>query len=457
MRSALILSLLLLWNCGLAAQDTTTTQVTVPDNSTSAPVFLTTSELLSSGTLDDIVASYTLKARRLRARDEQTSRIVTAFTSPLTTETEKLYADALSSVKFSRRADDLVASGIRQVLTAPPEIADDDLLRSGLEATYELFPHEMAREVRAIAESTTHPKLFAMACNYLLRHEGRTTASAELSKLLHDHFPEATTHPILMMLDRTLQHDKADLVKSIPDLADLLSRRFAPAYAVVYSLQRVDRRYPGLAIIRRPDSSFVRKPDGQLFAIPHLALSNSDLPGYITNGNTPEGIFSIIAITRSRNRAIGPTPLLETVLPFEATPEQYFHRPSETSWTLDLYKFQFPPSWRNYLPMEEGFYAGAAGRTEMIVHGTALDPEVHKGQPYYPITPTIGCMCAAEIWSDETGHPVMSNQFDLVKTYADAVGTTEGLGFLAIVNIDAKQQPVTLDDISPIVGRAEAK
>ena len=72
-----------------------------------------------------------------------------------------------------------------------------------------------------------------------------------------------------------------------------------------------------------------------------------------------------------------------------------------------------------------------------------MNPEYYSGKPYYPNTPTLGCLCAKEIWDDE-GNRVLSDQYALVQTYR-AAGNLNG--FLVVVEIDNKNKPITIDEI----------
>ena len=57
----------------------------------------------------------------------------------------------------------------------------------------------------------------------------------------------------------------------------------------------------------------------------------------------------------------------------------------------------------------EAYYAGKLGRSEIIAHGTTIDPEFYRGQIFYPCTPSLGCLCSPEIW-DEDGRISYSAQ-----------------------------------------------
>ena len=87
--------------------------------------------------------------------------------------------------------------------------------------------------------------------------------------------------------------------------------------------------------------------------------------------------------------------------------------------------------------MMEAWFAGKIGRTEIIAHGTAIDPEYFKNQPFYPLTPTMGCLCAKELWNNSTGHLLYSDQFDLGNTFQSTPGRT---GWLYVINLDDQQR-----------------
>jgi len=80
------------------------------------------------------------------------------------------------------------------------------------------------------------------------------------------------------------------------------------------------------------------RSDGSIFSVPQLARSISNLPGFLTNDSTPEGIFSLQGIDTSKNVFIGPTTNIQLVLPFETAPNQFFHKSDldDSVFTLHL-------------------------------------------------------------------------------------------------------------------------
>ena len=285
-----------------------------------------------------------------------------------------------------------------------------------------------------------------MCVNYLRNPE------IDLNRLYNEFIkkhPQQKDNPIIIML----KHDLISEKQKIPSIVDLLAKSFGKNEVIVYSLQRSNRDYPGLLIIKKSHGKFLRDTTGEIFSVQQLARSITDLPGYITNGNTPQGILSIQGIDFSKNDFIGPSPNLQLVLPFEVTPDVYFHSNfNDSIWDMDYYKNLLPQSWQNYLPIYESFYAGKAGRNEIIAHGTTIDPSFYADEPYYPYTPSLGCLTTKEIWSNESGKIIESDQIKFMNAFKQA-GSNKG--FLIVVNINDEQSPVSLDEIKSIILKAE--
>lgn len=312
--------------------------------------------------------------------------------------------------------------------------------RALLEAVYCLYPDEFLEEFFQVAQETSSPKLFAMAIHYSTRNQ--PGQNDKFQKLIEKRFPDWKENPILYMLHKDLEMNQ----QQMPLLIDMLEHPFEKGKTIIYSFQRNDRDYPGLTIIKRPDGKFVRTRDGSIFQIPHLARAISDLPGYITNGNTPQGIFSIQGIDVSSNVFIGQTPNLQLVMPYEISVQKFFHNKklTDTTWAQDLYRQLLPESWQFYSPIYEAFYAGKAGRTEIIAHGTTIDPEFYFGQPYYPNTPSLGCLTAKELWSSKNGKCLISDQLSFINAFRS---TKSKEGYWVVIELDDKKQPVVLDEI----------
>jgi hypothetical protein len=235
-----------------------------------------------------------------------------------------------------------------------------------------------------------------------------------------------------------------------PPLADWFRPDWMPGRPIVYSLQRPDRRHPGLALVRAADGRLVRGADGRLFHVPQLAFAASALPGTLTNGNTPQGLFTVVGAGTARNRWIGPTPYLHSMLPVEAGVADFLHRtvPADIRWERATYLDALPARWRDHLPVHEAWLAGLAGRNEILVHGMTQDPSWAEGHPWAPLAPSAGCLVTLEHWSPESGHGLRSDQLLLAQAF-----TRDGhdRGYLVVLELDDVPRPVTLDDLRALL------
>jgi hypothetical protein len=202
----------------------------------------------------------------------------------------------------------------------------------------------------------------------------------------------------------------------------------------------------GLALVRGADGKFARNADGTVFSQPMLARATTELPGTITNGNTPRGVFTIIGAGTATNKWIGPTPYLHSMIPIEAKVADYEHVESSEEWSEAKYASFLPASWRDYFPMKEAWLAGRAGRDDMIIHGTTINSGYYTGASYFPGTPSAGCLVSMETWSKADGKQLTSDQLTLAKAF-----TRDGRdrGYLVVVEIDGGAAPVSLAELLP--------
>jgi hypothetical protein len=317
--------------------------------------------------------------------------------------------------------------------------------RALLEFCYTNYAKEFSTPVMALKKATADPKIFAMCCEYLLRNTA--IAAGNLNKEINAKFPGQQEHPILKMLSAGREPGNYAAVQKM--LPVLLSNQFLPGKRVVYSLQRKNRNYPGIVLIRDSTGNFVKDDKGVIFNVPQLARSITNLPSYLTNGNTPQGIFRMQGFAVSTSNFIGPTPNIQLAMPYEIPVKSFMADSTitDTAWTADLYKQLLPAVCRNYFPLMGSYYASQAGRTETIAHGTTVDPAYYKGTSYWPLTPTLGCLCTKEIW-DATGKRTESNQQLLVNALAKAGGAD---GYLVVLELDDKQMPVSIKELAGFI------
>lgn len=381
---------------------------------------------------------------RIRAASAQ------ALAAPKDGAALREFAQALRLVAHYRTEVDTARPAL---LAALPSLDGQpaDLQRPLLTAAYTLYAADAAPLLRALLPRLAAPREFAIAAYALMQ----TRQPADLALIQSQLAQRDRDEPRLQALAQAVSAAQGVAQPARPPLADLLAVR--PGYPVVFSFQRPGRQQMGLALVRQADGRFVRRPDGGLFNIGQLALSSSGLPGTITLGNTPQGLFTIQGAGRAASNIwIGPTPYLHTKVPGEASVAEYEQRApgaSEPAWSLDRYRALLPMSWRDYAPLQEAWLAGRAGRDEMLMHGSTIDPRYYVGSRYYPGTPSDGCLVAMEYWSPE-GVMVHSDQIALLQAFT---GQGRDRGYMVLVELDAAPTPVALAEVIGAVLEAEAR
>lgn len=376
--------------------------------------------------------------------------IMKNFSFPLSGKSENSWKGAYWGCEISYFRDTLVYERLKEALRQYNE-RSSEFNRATLEALYTLYPAGFENDIRRIMKETNNSKHFALGAEYLLRVNCGNGAEREnILGLMAKKFPAWQNDPILFMLKYRLSKTKAIR----PGIADLLKHDFWKGRTVIFSFQRKNRNYEGITVILRPDGRLLKDSSGNIFHIKHLARSLSNLPGYLTNGSTPEGIYSVQKIDTSDNKFIGKTPLIVTALPYEVPPDLFFKdsKLKGISWSADLYRRMLPDSWVDYFPLYEAFYAGMAGRSEIVMHGTTIDPEFYKNDPYYPNTPSMGCMTAKEIYSSEDGRLVLSDQQKLIDAFT---GCCKKEAFLVVINIDGKEEELSINEIRGFIEEPE--
>ncbi len=362
---------------------------------------------------------------------------------PLTDSTEENWLDAFDAMELLNYKTPFIDARIRSAMDSV-EYRSNDFQKSILPLIYSLYPNNFVPQALSLAKQTNDPKLFAMCSEYLFMNNKKEIYKAVLLKRMDEMQLKAGKDaeiPFFTVLKNKL------LITAVkqPPVADLLAGTFLPGEMVIYSFQRKNRNYPGRVLVRGKDGKFIRDADGKYFTVAQLARSGTNMPGYLTNGNTPQGMFKVFGFAVSQGIFIGPTTNIQMVLPYEHSTDV---SDSVTQSLGDNYRFLLPSSWKNYYPFYEAYYAGKAGRTEIIAHGTTVNPAYYLKQPYYPLTPTQGCLCTKEIWSAVDGKRIQSDQQKLVDAVKKAGGAN---GYCVVIEIDDEQKPVSIKDILPFL------
>lgn len=393
-------------------------------------------------------AKNTTKANRIKEYRALIGSINTNLLLPLTDTTEADWQDAFYAMELINYQSPFTDNKLKAAFIAI-EKRSTDFQRAAIELIYTLKDKAHKSAVHNLMLQTGNSKVFAMCAEYLLLFNNSSLLNVELNTLINKKIStlkEANNYAILYSLSRRLGNRIPGIILPALHVAQLLAANYLKGNVVVYSIQRKNRNYPGIAIVKDINGNFITDNSGNIFTIPQLARSISNLPGYLTNGNTPQGIFRMFGFEVSKGSFIGPTENIQLTMPVETTVRHFLKDSvtADTIWTPELYKKLLPESLKNYQPLYESFQAGVAGRTEIIAHGTTVNPQYYTKRSYYPFTPTQGCLCSKEIWSSEDGIRIVSDQQKLVNAIKKAGGAD---GYYVVIEIDDQQKPVSLQEI----------
>jgi len=416
-----------------------------------ALILLSFVETRAQYSTESIKTGFALQAQRDNLKKNLYNyTIQQSFALPLNKETEYRYQSACWAITQFMVYNDLVRSGLFKLIKAYHDSLETETRRAFLEAMYAVKPPGFLPMMNKIAGEEKHPKLMAMAMAWVIREDPATLP--RMKALVTEKIRQDTANKILAALEHYLdQYGKLDMV---PSIHDLFAHQTIHGSKIIYSFQNRNRDYPGIAIIQKNDGSFEREDNGSISAFGQLARSASGLPYFITNGNTPQGIYAITGTGSSGNNFIGPTPNLQMAMPFEYYWKDFFSPETDTIQPEIAYNDLLPDSWKNFSAVHESFRAGLIGRTEIIAHGTTIDPEFFASKSFYPFTPTLGCLCAKEIWDPSSGRLKESEQLKMVNAYTR---TPERKGYLIVIDYFNQKRALTGADIEPIVNSFEQK
>lgn len=394
-----------------------------------------------------LYVSYTTNAEKIRLHDRLIKSIHSSLSIPLTDSTEEDWEDAFDAIEVllyhSPFSDQKIDHAFDSLDKRTAEFQ-----QALLEMIYANYPHKFLTQVNHLLYNTSDTSVFTFCSEYLLQ-QNNTEIIKNVQNLLRQNFAsQVETNPMLQMLQN---HISEKLNGYVPPGTNILSqifdKNFLKGNIIMYSIQRKDRDYPGIILIKDRYGNFITDSSGKIFTIPQLARSITNMPFYLHYGNTPQGIFLMHGFQVSMANFIGPTANVLLSMPAEVSIASFLHDDAITDsvWSLDDYKKIIPVSLQSFSPLYEAYYAGLCGRREIIAHGTTIDPSYYLHQPYYPLTPSEGCLCTKEIWN---GKRIESDQQKLINALLKAGGAE---GYCVVINIDNKKTPVTLNDVLPFI------
>ena len=397
-----------------------------------------------------LYTSYTTIAARAKLHERLVNySIIKNLSTPLNDSTEEKWEEAFDAIEIllykSPFSDKKIHGAFEEI-----ENRSIDFQKALLQLAYTNYPAVFDQQVKNLLHNTNDAKVFAMCAEYIFQQKKDSSFAHNINKIIETKFgDQGIIDPVLYMLQVRISENIKQVFLSKKLLAELLSKKFLPGQTVMYSIQRKNRDYPGLVLIRNGNGDFIKDSNGIIFSTPQLARSTTNLPFYLRGGNTPQGIFLMHGFGVSMSSFIGPTANIQLSMPVEASIKAFMRDSSisDTIWNIDYYNKLIPADFKNYLPLYYSYYAGQAGRTEIIAHGTTIDPNIYSNKPWFPLTPSQGCLCTKELWN---GKRVESDQQKLVNALLKAGGAN---GYCIVIELDDKQSAVTLADVFPFLNR----
>ena len=406
------------------------------------------SGLLSSPGFSQLFFKSTLKANREKMyRNLVQNGINKNLSVPLTDSAEETWQGAFWALELLQLKS-LWINGRIDLAAEEMHARSETFQRAALELLYSNYPGKYYQPVKLLLMQTNNAKIFAMCAAYILNSDNAAADANFLSVKTKQQLALQPDNPILQQLLYQVEHFNKPIAAA--NIDGFLKKNYLPGNVLLFSFQRKNRNYPGIVMVRNAEGNFIKDSTGLYFSVPQLARSISNLPGYLSNGNTPEGIFRMKGYDVSGNGFIGPTVNVQLTMPFEKSPAHFYADSTitDTLWNINYYRNLLPKDVKDYYPIYQSYYAGKAGRTEIIIHGTTINPAYYNTQPYYPLTPTMGCLTSKEIWNEQTGQRTESDQQKLINALITAGGSQ---GYAIVINLDDEQRPVALYDIIPLL------
>ncbi len=335
---------------------------------------------------------FTTKQCRDSVAQELSEQIEKTVSLPLNDSTYQKWMSAYWAMELMlykpERYEQIIPLQIAQLPRTGPGFQ-----RAFLEMLYTLYLPGYTDELKNIFPQLKSDKVKAMVLEYM------AASGKKLSVVPQDKFINSFYHQLY-------QYNQSKQQSTLPLKEDFLHPSFLPEQTVLCSFQSKNRNKPGYLMIRLADGTWMKNERGEELKFTQLARSISNLPFYLTNGNTPQGLYKVTGIDTSTNNWIGPTTNLQLIMPFENKASEFFG--TDTAFEKH-YNHLLGIHLQQIIGLRESYWAGKTGRTEIIAHGTTINPEFYKEESYYPNTPSLGCLCSPELWN-EKGERIYSAQ-----------------------------------------------
>lgn len=235
--------------------------------------------------------------------------------------------------------------------------------------------------------------------------------------------------------------DRYDIAKALLTVEPPIQSYWDGRYYLkprIFMFCRDNRKQPCLMLMKDATGRLMRHRDGTPWTQGSLGFSRHKKDFHQTNGNTPSGVFRIDGVMPSADRPLVFGEFRRLILNFVG------HSSNESNL-----KKLLPAVTHNHTWWQEGVIARNNGRGLFRIHGTGLRSSSSKS--YYPFVPTAGCVAKRE---NNYNKVVYKDQRELLDKLMRSSGLdpiyeneTKILGLLYVIDIDKKDEPVTLSSL----------
>jgi hypothetical protein len=305
-------------------------------------------------------------------------------------------------------------------------------------------------------DRSVDPEWVAMSLSGLSKGGMTVKELEQLSDRIKQRFPRWSQDVYLYTTMREI--DDLGSPSTTPPLADLLTWTVAPGQFHLYAICQRNRQVLCQAVVKDRNGEFIRE-NGKLWSVPLLLRSLHHLSWNFTRGQTPQGIYRIEGTVPQPDtdyfRAYGQFPLVKLFVPFESGVKEFLPgRKGGFRENIQAYQALLPPSWQNYFPMQQTYWAGMNGRSLFRIHGSG------EAATYFPgnrpqlgnntWSPTIGCLSALELY-DDRGNLSHADMPKILSTLT-TLGGGNLSGYLIVVEVPGDaQNPISLETIQAAI------
>ncbi|MCS6812068.1 MAG: hypothetical protein NZ772_00605 [Cyanobacteria bacterium] len=384
--------------------------------------------------------------------------------NPLVDAKESHWRNILWTTALLEPQEPYVIQAIEQILELSTRrglsSAQKRILKTGMQVGTQLYTgnpvayNTIGQWMLRAAQSSPDPQFAAMGLSALAQAGVDPQQLLSISRQLQQRFPNWQNNVFLYTTIQDIALRQAPT--PMPPLQDLLSWQVAPNQLHLYVLCRPNRWVLCQAILKDKQGKLVQQSDGQVWSVPLLLRSLHGLSWNFERGQTPQGIYRMEGVVPQPDleyfRAYGQFDLVKLFVPYEPGVKSFLPgRRGGFTGGLSTYRSLLPPSWRNYYPIQQSYWAGKAGRGLFRIHGTGDAPTLFANNQRYPQTaawnPTIGCLSALELY-DESGR---LQRADMPKILAELrqLGGPNFTGYVIVVDVPGDDsQPISLENIS---------